>query len=120
MDVVGVRALPRLSSVRRCSGGIQWQVHVGPDGAAWRFVRDTAATQPPDVPQFLSAACAVAVLGDQAREGHRMNARWNVPEFVDLAPNLDSVRAVAIRGLSQAQKSLPAWLFYDARGSELF
>ena len=49
-----------------------------------------------------------------------MNAQWQSPAFVDLAPNLDTVRAAAVRGLSQPRRSLPAWLFYDARGSALF
>jgi dimethylhistidine N-methyltransferase len=36
------------------------------------------------------------------------------------APESDDLLRAVLAGLSQPQKSLPAWLFYDARGSELF
>ena len=36
------------------------------------------------------------------------------------APENDDLLRVVLAGLSRPQKSLPAWLFYDARGSELF
>ena len=39
---------------------------------------------------------------------------------VDLAPKPASLRDEVVAGLSQARKSLPPKLFYDARGSELF
>jgi dimethylhistidine N-methyltransferase len=39
---------------------------------------------------------------------------------VDLAPRVASLRDEVVAGLSQARKSLPPKLFYDARGSELF
>ena len=37
-----------------------------------------------------------------------------------VAPAADEVARAALTGLSQPQKSLPSWLFYDARGSDLF
>lgn len=43
-----------------------------------------------------------------------------VPRFIDLAPRLDTVRDAALDGLSRTPKTLPAWLFYDERGSRLF
>jgi L-histidine N-alpha-methyltransferase len=52
-----------------------------------------------------------------------MNARWHVhhePRLIDLAPELASVRTVALDGLARAPKTLPAWLFYDDEGSRLF
>ena len=50
-----------------------------------------------------------------------MNAlAHRVPRFVDLGPDLASVRDAACAGLSRPRKELPAWMFYDARGSELF
>lgn len=42
------------------------------------------------------------------------------PQFIDLAPDLESVRAVTHAGLARARRTLPPWLFYDARGSALF
>jgi dimethylhistidine N-methyltransferase len=42
------------------------------------------------------------------------------PRIIDLAPDLDSVRAVVLDGLARKPKELPAWLFYDAAGSRLF
>lgn len=36
------------------------------------------------------------------------------------APPSDDVACAALAGLAKTQKSLPSWLFYDARGSELF
>ncbi len=41
------------------------------------------------------------------------------PAAAAVAAN-DEVACAALAGLSQPQKSLPPWLFYDARGSELF
>lgn len=50
-----------------------------------------------------------------------MNAlAHRLPQFVDLSPDLASVREAACAGLARARKELPAWLFYDARGSQLF
>ena len=40
--------------------------------------------------------------------------------IVDLSPDLESLQDAVIDGLSMSPKWLPAWLFYDARGSELF
>ncbi|MCB1560681.1 MAG: L-histidine N(alpha)-methyltransferase [Xanthomonadales bacterium] len=40
--------------------------------------------------------------------------------IVDLSPDLESMQDAVVDGLSMSPKSLPAWLFYDARGSELF
>jgi L-histidine Nalpha-methyltransferase len=44
---------------------------------------------------------------------------WN-PRIVDLHPPPDTVRRHAVDGLGKNPKSLPCWLLYDARGSELF
>ena len=40
--------------------------------------------------------------------------------ILDLSPDLQSMHDAVINGLSMTPKCLPAWLFYDARGSELF
>lgn len=40
--------------------------------------------------------------------------------IVDLSPDLQGMQDAVIDGLSMSPKWLPAWLFYDARGSELF
>ena len=40
--------------------------------------------------------------------------------IVDLSPDLESMQDAVIDGLSMSPKWLPAWLFYDARGSKLF
>jgi dimethylhistidine N-methyltransferase len=41
-------------------------------------------------------------------------------ELIDLAPDSSTVAAVARSGLTAMPKTLPAWLLYDERGSELF
>ncbi len=48
----------------RRSRRVQRQVHVQPDGAARRFLRDSAVAHPADLSQFLSSACALAVHGN--------------------------------------------------------
>ena len=41
-------------------------------------------------------------------------------DFIDFEPAVDDFRSAAIRGLSKAQKELPAKYFYDETGSLLF
>jgi dimethylhistidine N-methyltransferase len=42
------------------------------------------------------------------------------PTLIDLKPDLGSIRDAVLGGLSADPKWLPAWLFYDGKGSRLF
>lgn len=70
MDGQRLPALPRLPRARRHRGRIQRQVHVGADGAEGRLVRHAAQPRAAELPQFLSARRALAVLW------HPAGARW--------------------------------------------
>ena len=61
LDGERVPALPRLPRCRGCGRRVQRQVHVGPDGAAGRFVRHCPRAQPRVVPQLLLPAATLAV-----------------------------------------------------------
>lgn len=42
------------------------------------------------------------------------------PNLIDLKPDLTSMHDAVVAGLTAMPKSLPPWLLYDARGSQLF
>src|SRR6185437_13358204 len=92
---------------------IQRQVDVRPVGAPRRVVRDATIARAPYVSELLSIERALAV------HGHSAGARsMTAPNLARGAPTalLDDV----LRGLTAIPKTLPAKLFYDAAGAELF
>src|SRR5690606_7851927 len=125
MDAEPLRALSRLPATAWRCRGVQRQVHVFADGAARRQLRHATRPHPRQLPQFLSARRALAVQRAAARQEPDMIDPDTVvappnATIVDLSPDLQGMQDAAIDGLSMSPKWLPAWLFYDARGSELF
>src|SRR3954469_2205492 len=62
----------------------------------------------------------MAVHGDQARKGYRMNNPILCSTSIDNLPSRDGFLSETIAGLSQPQKTLPCKFFYDEQGSRLF
>src|SRR5690606_10464181 len=117
VDVQRVRALPRLPPARGHAGRIQRQVHERPAGAPRRQLRHAAGTCPPDLPQLLRTARALAVLRPAPCKGSCLS---NDLTITDLHPSVDDITGDVLRGLSATPKHLPSKYFYDQRGSELF
>src|SRR5690606_37364819 len=117
VDVQRVRALPRLPPARGHAGRIQRQVHERPAGAPRRQLRHAAGTCPPDLPQLLRTARALAVLRPAPCKGSCLS---NDLTITDLHPSVDDITGDVLRGLSATPKHLPSKYFYDQRGYELF
>ena len=62
-----------ISARCRRGGRVQRQVHVQPDGAARRIVRDAAVAHSANLSQFLSSPCALAVHGNTAGQWRLAN-----------------------------------------------
>lgn len=75
-------------------------------------MRDARIAHSRNLSKFLPATSALAIHG---------NTAGTVTTLVNQVPRIESPIAEEVRqGLSSAPKRLPPWLFYDARGSELF
>src|ERR1700722_19965729 len=108
----GLSALPRRFGRDR---RIQWQVHVEPDGAAWRRGGDANQSYPYDLSQFLPPIGALGIFRLAPSRGCLMPGGAGF-SFHDLAPGEESFRDAVLSGLSRAPKELPCKFFYDARG----
>src|SRR4051812_19501070 len=89
-------------------------------GAARRLVRYTSLSRALDVPQLLSVGREVAVHGHSVG-GERMSDPLQSPAHSRHAASAPAdILPDVLAGLRGTPKTLPAKLFYDARGAKLF
>src|SRR3977135_799665 len=120
MDAERISPLPLLSRGPRCARRIQREVHVQPDGAARRIVRDLARSYPADLPQFLPAGKTLAVHRHPPGARSLMSGVPGRVTVLDLEPVNADFLAEVLAGLSTSPRTLPCKFFYDERGADLF
>src|SRR5690606_32321649 len=121
MDRQRLRPLPRLPPAAGQRRRIQRQVHVRPAGAARRQLRHPGRARARQLPQFLPACGALAVLRPAPGQGRLMAMPEPFPAaLVDRRPDRATITADVLAGLSARPRTLPSKYFYDARGSVLF
>ena len=121
MDAQRLPPLPRLSRRARRARRVQRQIHVQPDGAPRRILRDLAQSHPPDLPQFLPTGKTLAIHRHPA--GPRSGMSGDTRSGRTCSISSRSVRIFSPRSSRDFPvrlASLPCKFFYDERGAELF
>src|SRR5438105_2367520 len=115
MDELGLCAVSRISRSPRGRWRVQRKVHGEPARSPRRLVPHPSRPRSRQLSQLLAPAHA---LPDDGREARARGVAMTASARDEVGRS--EVGEAVLHGLTRTRKSLPPFLFYDARGSELF